>query len=76
MKWFGRAPIRLNALSMRAWITITGSWITFSCWRPPVSTSPSGCRASANFHLVRKPGSFNLDRVMEEITTGEQNLNN
>jgi arylsulfatase A-like enzyme len=24
----------------------------------------------------QKPGSFNLDRVMEEITAGEQNLNN
>jgi len=44
--------------------------ITSSCWRPPPPTSLNGCKSFRQFPQHQKPGSFNLDRIMESITSG------
>ena len=55
---------------MKAWITTTGMWTTSSCWRPPAPTSGNWLQSFREFPPRQKPGSFNLDRIMESINTG------
>ena len=51
------------------------SSITCSCSRPPAATSAQWLQSFREFPPRQKPGSFNLDRVMEAVTSGNKNEN-
>ena len=70
------AWIHSSAPNTKAWITPIGLSDHVFVLAPAVFYVAQWLQSFREFPPRQKPGSFNLDRVMEEITQGEQNLSN